>query len=325
MLVKNYSSANKVSKYICYIITAIIVSMLAVMFCGVTSAYSITLEEAATKVEKTSNEYNAAVDEQKRLATEIDALTEQIGGIEEKMPECVAKVDEICKVMYKDIDGPIRFFEMIFGVRSLDEAIKIYDSYEKMFEYRSSKVRELADTRNELQTSKDKLGEDKIAADEAVNVTKAALEEATTARKVAQAEARASNAGALASEIDWSMPREEFISHWGDRINKYLSGTKLSGQGENFATAAYENGVDPRWSPAISRIESGCGAACFRPYNAWGWMGASFSSWSEGIYKHVKYLSGPMYGGYLTMKGAATYCPPGGPWYSKVAAEMNRM
>ena len=95
----------------------------------------------------------------------------------------------------------------------------------------------------------------------------------------------------------------------------------MSGYGRVFAQAALAYGVDPRWSPAISCIESTMGAYCFRPYNAWGWMGHSFSSWEEAIWAHVEYL-GYMYGGKLTMDAANIYCDPGEEWYYAVLGEM---
>ena len=81
----------------------------------------------------------------------------------------------------------------------------------------------------------------------------------------------ASSAMSQLAEVDWSCGKDAFISEWANRINNYLAGSPLAGQGETFATAAWENGVDPRWSPAISNTESTKGANCFLPHNAWGW------------------------------------------------------
>ena len=81
----------------------------------------------------------------------------------------------------------------------------------------------------------------------------------------------ASSAMSQLTEVDWNCGKDAFISEWANRINNYLAGSPLAGQGETFATAAWENGVDPRWSPAISNTESTKGANCFLPHNAWGW------------------------------------------------------
>lgn len=125
--------------------------------------------------------------------------------------------------------------------------------------------------------------------------------------------------------LDWSADKSSFVAQWAPRINAYLAGSPLAGYGELFASSAYDYGVDPRWSPAISCVESTKGAYCFRPYNAWGWMGRSFSSWEEAIPQHVAYLA-RMYGGYLTPAAAQKYCPPTWEhWYNRCAEEMNKI
>ncbi len=125
------------------------------------------------------------------------------------------------------------------------------------------------------------------------------------------------------SSVNWSSDKSAFVSQWAGRINNYLAGSPLAGHGQTFAEAAWDNGVDPRWSPAIATIESSKGAVCFRPYNAWGWMGKSFGDWDTAIRAHVAYLKS-VYGGSLTPQAAKTYCPPTWQdWYNKCAAQMN--
>lgn len=289
------------------------------------TALGITLEEAAVQVEETSAALAAAKDKQEQIAADIEGLSQEISSLEEQMPALQDKAASVMRAMYRDGNQELNIIEVVLGARSFTDAVRLYDVYNEILDYQTDQLDALVNAKNTLATDKASLEEELAAQENAVAEAQAALEEAQAARTQAQAEARAAKGGELASQIDWSMTQDEFVEHWGTRINDYLSGTPLSGQGEAFADAAYENGTDPRWSPAISRIESGCGAACFRPHNAWGWMGKSFSSWEEGIYAHVKYLAGPLYGGYLTQKGAATYCPPGGPWFSKVSNEMSKI
>lgn len=106
-----------------------------------------------------------------------------------------------------------------------------------------------------------------------------------------------------------------FVSMWARRIDDYMAGFPLAGTGEAFASVALRYGLDPRISPAIASIESTRGKNCFRAYNAWGWTGESFSSWTEAIEAHVRYLatsgfygftSGP-YGKLLTQEDVDTY------------------
>lgn len=123
---------------------------------------------------------------------------------------------------------------------------------------------------------------------------------------------------------------DSFVNSWASRIDNYLAGSPMAGQGRTFAIAAWNTGVDPRWSPAIACIESTKGTYCAGAYNAWGWSAAgggwrSFGSWSEAINAHVAYL-GRTYGSTLTPAAAQKYCPPTWQdWYNKVAAQMNRI
>ena len=125
--------------------------------------------------------------------------------------------------------------------------------------------------------------------------------------------------------VDMGSDKEAFISEWTKRIDDYLAGSPLAGQGKTFAEAAWEYGVDPRFSPAISTVESSTGRYCFLPHNAWGWGASSWSSWEEAIWDHVEGLA-IGYGGQLTYAGAHKYCPPNADfWYASVLANMQRI
>ena len=140
------------------------------------------------------------------------------------------------------------------------------------------------------------------------------------------AETPAESGGAASTDTaDWTSDEDRFVSEWAGRINNYLAGTPLAGQGETFARAAWTYGVDPRWSPAISYVESSCGAYCFQPHNAWGWGSVSWGSWEEAINSHVAGLARG-YGYTLTYEAAKKYCPPNADhWYSTCLAQMNRI
>lgn len=123
-------------------------------------------------------------------------------------------------------------------------------------------------------------------------------------------------------EVDFSVGKEAFVSEWTSRINAYLAGSPLAGQGATFAEAAWSNGVDPRWSPAISNTESSKGAHCFLPYNAWGWGDKSWSSWEEAINAHVAGLANG-YGYSITYANAAKYCPANTDhWFKATIGQM---
>ena len=135
-------------------------------------------------------------------------------------------------------------------------------------------------------------------------------------------ESNKADAGNPDDGVDFSIGEDAFVETWGARIDDYLSGSALAGQGRTFAKAAFENGIDPRVSPAISNTESSKGAICFKSHNAWGWGSSSWSSWEEAIYAHVSgFAKG--YGYTVTVGGAKTYCPPNwSKWYSNTTAQM---
>ncbi len=126
-----------------------------------------------------------------------------------------------------------------------------------------------------------------------------------------------------AQEQPVASERDAFVNKWAPRIDAYLAGSPLGGHGRTFAEAAWDYNVDPRWSPAISCIESSKGAICFRPYNAWGWGSSSWGDWDSAIRSHVAGLSAG-YGYTISPSAAQKYCPPTWQdWYSSVLAEMN--
>ena len=118
--------------------------------------------------------------------------------------------------------------------------------------------------------------------------------------------------------------RDKFISVWAPRIDAFNEGWPLAGYGKVFAAAAYDYGVDPRWSPAIARLESSSGTYCFADHNAWGWGDSDWPDWETAIKSHVRGLAHG-YGYTLTMAGAAMYCPPGDLWYTTVGTYMKEI
>ncbi|WP_211236185.1 CMP-2-keto-3-deoxyoctulosonic acid synthetase [Parvibacter caecicola] len=159
----------------------------------------------------------------------------------------------------------------------------------------------------------------RIAAEEA-----AAAAEAEAIQRANDARSKYLNQfGSLpAGDVDFSIGRDAFIEEWGSRIDDYLSGTTLAGYGETFAAAAWEYGVDPRWSPAISNTESGNGKVCFLPHNAWGWGSSSWGNWTDAIYSHVRGLANG-YGFTISYSFAGKYCPPfTDHWYNNTLSQM---
>lgn len=122
--------------------------------------------------------------------------------------------------------------------------------------------------------------------------------------------------------VDWSCGHDEFIREWAARIDAYLTGSQLAGYGKVFAEAAWEYGIDPRWSPAISNTESGKGKVCFRSHNAWGWGNDDWPDWETAIRQHVSGLA-RVYGYSITPEAALVYCPPNHDyWYATTISQM---
>ena len=146
---------------------------------------------------------------------------------------------------------------------------------------------------------------------------------AVTARAVAQAADPVPQVSETSTaEVD-AAERQAYIDEWAARIDDYLAGSPLEGQGVTFATASWKYGVDARWSPAIATVESGKGANCYYSHNAGGWGMYSWDSWEEAIDAHVKGLS-EYYGPTNSLRAAYKYnATDPENWYYLVQGEMD--
>lgn len=116
--------------------------------------------------------------------------------------------------------------------------------------------------------------------------------------------------------------RDAYIATWAERIDAFNAGYPLEGYGATFAAAAYDYGVDPRYSPAIARVESGSGLNCTYSYNAWGWGSSSWGDWETAIYAHVAGLA-QGYGHTVSYEAALSYNELNpDEWYSQVESCM---
>ena len=155
-------------------------------------------------------------------------------------------------------------------------------------------------------------------------VAEKAMQGVETSAEVANGEAPAPELREYnLTAVDWSVGKEAFVAEWTARIDAYLANSTLEGYGWVFAEAAWDNGVDPRWSPAISNTESGKGYICFLPCNAWGWGSSSWGDWETAIRSHVEGLASG-YGYSITVDAAQTYCPPNWEnWYNDTLDQMS--
>ena len=310
--------------------------------------------EIEAQVKSSADAYNSALLRQEELTAEIAKLDARITELEAKLPAQRERSDESLRALYKYEYDSSSVLMMMLESTSITDMLAILDSYNWIIDYNTSEVQTALQMEAELKTARESLANDKASVDAVAQEALASLQEAQAARermaaraaaaqaaeqkaaqevidsssasaeeKQAASAANSSASSASASHVGWSSDKQQFVSQWAPRINAYLSGSAMAGTGEYYAAAAWDSGADPRWAPAISYVESGKGANCYRSYNAWGYGGFSFGSWQEGINRVVRALGGSLYGGYLTREAAATYCPSNPDhWYNTCAAQM---
>lgn len=318
------------------------------------------LEESRRQVEQATSALQEAEDNVDALQALIDQNTADIAEIEAQLPAQRERAAEAMRAQYKYQKSTNSLLGAVLGITSLDDAISTLTYMDTIEEANTAEIERLNDMEAELQEKKVELTEAKTQADAERQKAADALAEAQRVRSEAQAEAEAAAAAQLAQlagqtsaaqgegadagnasntgnqegqtasaslaggAVDWNLTEQDFVATWTARIDAYLDGSPLAGYGAVFAQAAWDNGLDPRFSPAIACTESTKGTYCFRDYNAWGWMTSrQFSSWEESIAAHVAFLAAN-YGPTLTPEGAQRYCPPTWQdWYNKVASQMN--
>lgn len=313
------------------------------------------MDALEAQVKSSADTYNAAVARQAELESSIAELDARIAEIEKLLPAQQQRSDECARALYKYEYDSSSMLMTLLESTSVTDMLAVLDSYTWILEYNTQQIRNTAQMQQELKSSRSQLETDKADADDAAATAYSSLIEAQTVREQAAARAAAAQAAeqqaaqeriaasggsiediaaAAASEsatgetvsssnVGWDADKAAFVNEWAPRIDSYLSGSPMAGTGKYYAAAAWDNGVDPRWAPAISYVESSKGAVCFRSYNAWGYGSKSFSSWEDGINTIVGALGGSLYGGYLTREAAATYCPPNSEnWYNTCAEQM---
>lgn len=335
-------------------------SLLALVVCLVSGGFvqtSLADEEAEAleaQVKSSADAYNDAISRQEELTAEIATLDARIAELEAKLPAQRERSDESIRALYKYEYDSSSVLMMLLESTSVTDMLAIVDSYNWIIEYNTTEIQSAIQMESELKNAREKLANDKANVDKAAQDALDSLQQAREARERVAARAAAAQAAeqqasqyvinsdsasadekeaasaasnaassASASHVGWSADKSDFVSDWAPRIDAYLSGSPMAGTGEYYAAAAWDNGVDPRWAPAISYVESSKGAVCFRSHNAWGYGSYSFGSWEEGINRVVSALGGSLYGGYLTREAAATYCPSNpGHWYNSCAEQM---
>lgn len=272
-----------------------------------------------------------ALREQYKLQREAPGIVEMILG-SGSLSDFLTTWDYFAHIQDSNYDEIERLAQMKSDLESteeeltaaMEEAVAQQDAAEQALS-EAQAAREEAQRRAEEEAARQAAeataaqdGQESQASDESTG--DASGEEAV---EQAPAEGESSVEAPSSDGADWSSDKATFVSQWAGRIDAYLAGSPLAGQGTTFASAAWDYGVDPRWSPAISYTESSKGAVCFLPYNAWGWGSYSWGSWEEAIDAHVRGLARG-YGYTISVEAAKKYCPPNWQhWYDVTLAQMN--
>jgi peptidoglycan hydrolase CwlO-like protein len=324
-----------------------------------TSPEMPNLIEMQEKVDAASAVYNEVSQRVSDIETQIFKTTNRIKEINGQIPEAKKRSDRAAAEYYRLISTSNVFLDVIFSAETMGDFFANLEYSERMHQGYLNEIKQLYDLNSELQTAQDKLEdnkrlveEERTKAEEALKDAQRARDEAEeTARRIAEETAAATAAAAAAAAADGHTPsgalppngaggsyasspegeypsatgqtdKQAFVNQWSGRIDAYLAGSPMEGKGWVFANAAFDYDVDPRWSPAISCMESSKGRYCFRQHNAWGWGQIDWPDWDTAIYEHVRGLSRG-YGHNVTLAAAQKYCPPNYVhWFDTVSAQM---
>lgn len=314
------------------------------------------MSQLQSQIESTAQDYDTATAKSAQLQQQIQDNQARLDEINEQLPDQMDRSADAVRALYVLQQEGYNLLNMVLSSESIGDFLQRVDYIDCIQQHSTAQVQKLTDMKSELETTQAQLDKDAQEASEQADRAQRAMEQAVAAREQAQQKAAAEAAQqaaaaqaaqqaavaaaqgsavtasqqvsvpAAASTVDWSLEKTAFVAQWTPRIDAYLAGSPLAGTGADFAADAWNHGVDPRWSPAISAIESSKGAACANSYNAWGWTASgggfrSFGSWEEAIDAHTAYLA-RVYGSTLTQEAAKTYA--GDPsWYSKCAAQMD--
>jgi len=313
------------------------------------------LDELQRRVVQSAEDYDASIKKLAAIETRLAETYARINELEQLISVQKEKMLVAINEYYRMQSSSNLLLELVFGsgsfgsfLANLEYAMRVQENYTNEYLRLKRMCEEQDAARESLEKDRQAAADEKVHAEEKLIDAKRLREEAyqrelerqrlaaeeAERKRIEEEQRRAEELKGIdvvyneegLSEIDWSMSKEEFIEHWTIRLDAWLRGYTLEGYGRVFAEAAWYYGVDPRFSPAISLIESGVGRACFQPHNAWGWGWWGWPDWETAIWAHVKGLGGTYYNGYLSIAAAQTYCPPNWEyWYYVTLNEMKKM
>lgn len=285
-----------------------------------------TMSSLQKRIEETGEAYNAAKQKVASIHEEMKANNDRIAALSAQLPNARIKAATAINNSYKmRMNGP-SLIDLVFSSSDFNELLATIKYLNAIEAHNTDQAKHLAELTDNLKAAQNELAKQAEEASAEEKIAGDALSQAQAAREEAQKKAQAENAktgGGSLDPVDWNTDKISFVSSWAPRIDRYLSGSPMAGCGTAYAAAAWDYGVDPRWSPAISNTESSKGAFCFKPHNAWGWGDCSWPDWNSAIRDHVRGLA-TCYGSTITMEAARKYCPPNAQhWYNATLEQMN--
>ncbi len=344
---------NWVRRVVTTLVVALVaLSSVASLFVGGRIAQASELDDAVTQ---TTAAYEQAQSELAEIESRIEENEARLAELEEQLPAQQDVTAAAISAHYKLQQDSQSLLVLLLSSESFSDFISVLFYLDVITARNTQAIDNLLAMEEELTSLQEELETDRAEAEAKVVEAQEALQaaqDAVAAQAAAEeAEAQAALEAALEAAqqqtssttasgntftvevpesstpdaVEWSSDKETFVAEWTARIDAYLAGSPLAGYGATFAEAAWDYGVDPRWSPAIACIESSKGLYCFASHNAWGWGSASWPDWETAIREHVAGLASG-YGYTITVAAAQKYCPPNWEhWYASVLSEMERI
>lgn len=285
-----------------------------------------TLSTLQRRIEETGAAYSAAKQKVADIQAEMKANNDRISELSRQLPDARSKAALAISSSYKIRSNGPGLLDLVLSASDFNSLLSTVKYLNAIESHNTDQANHLVTLANELKQTQEELARQSEEATQEEASASAALAQAQEARNEAQRKAIEENTrsgGGALDPINWDTDKVDFVASWAPRINSYLSGSPMAGCGTAYAAAAWDYGVDPRWSPAISNTESSKGVHCFLPHNAWGWGNSSWPDWESAIKDHVRGLA-TTYGSTISMEAARKYCPPNAQhWYDATLAQMN--
>lgn len=326
------------------------------------------LSAAQQKIEAATGAYNEARTKLEDLQKQIDTNEASIEQIEAELPDQQAKASSAMRDLYKYQKGTNPIVSFLVNAQSLGEFITTCKYTNQITSSSVDEIEELNNMQTELEQNKAELQQAKSQLEAEQKSAEDALAQAQQLRSEAQAKAEQENAAELAKlEADKAAAAEKlsgegvsgsnsssqatntnttidttvnnsnigssdydsFINEWTSRIDNYLAGSPMAGQGYNFAVAAWNTGVDPVGPRhRLYREHQGCLLRQFlqRLGLERRWRRLAQLRQLERGHLSPRCLSWSQLRLHAYPGSRQKYCPPTWQdWYNKVASQMNRI